>query len=452
MLLFSLIDYEASGKSPMVLMLALACILLGGLLSSKLTKLLHVPNVTGYLLTGLLLGPGLFGLIPGFDGIIAMNTVDALKIIVKIELAFIAFTIGCEFKTSFLKSVGAKPIALAFGESFFAVVVITGVTMCFSPIMVKYLNKSYLEIFTYCLALGAIGAATAPAATLMVIKQYRAKGDMTNTLVATVAVDDATALIFFGISIAVIEILSPGQGNSNLALSIALPFIVIILAVIIGIAFGFGLVLLVRYFHGRGTRLCSILAMVLGAAGACWALNTAFNTLFANHGLAGNNMNISDLFAVMALGVVYTNFSPEEPKTVELFDRFTPPFVMTFFILSGADLDFSTVTSDILIVLVISILCYVIGRSLGKYVGVLLVGNLTRLPKKITNLMSLGLMPQGGVALGLALIASQLPVLNSFSNLISMTIITACFLTELFGPLFTKYMLYKAGEADPALK
>lgn len=89
--------------------------------------------------------------------------------------------------------------------------------------MVKYLNKSYLEIFTYCLALGAIGAATAPAATLMVIKQYRAKGDMTNTLVATVAVDDATALIFFGISIAVIEILSPGQGNSNLALSIALP-------------------------------------------------------------------------------------------------------------------------------------------------------------------------------------------------------------------------------------
>ena len=171
MLLFSLIDYEASGKSPMVLMLALACILLGGLLSSKLTKLLHVPNVTGYLLTGLLLGPGLFGLIPGFDGIIAMNTVDALKIIVKIELAFIAFTIGCEFKTSFLKSVGAKPIALAFGESFFAVVVITGVTMCFSPIMVKYLNKSYLEIFTYCLALGAIGAATAPAATRPIVSR-----------------------------------------------------------------------------------------------------------------------------------------------------------------------------------------------------------------------------------------------------------------------------------------
>lgn len=439
-------------SNPEFFLLAIAIVLMTGLLMSKLTKILHVPNVTGYLIGGLLIGPGVLGLIPGFDGILGFDMIRAMKVIVKIELAFIAFTIGCEFKKEFIKSVGPKPIAMACGESFFAIIIITGIVMCFSPILAKSLNKSIMEIFTLALALGSIGAATAPAATLMVIKQYRAKGPLTDTLVATVAIDDATALVFFGLSIAIIEIISPTSGHSLLALSITLPFISIIFSVIIGIAFGALLVFLIKMFHGRGTRICCILTAVLGCAGIVALTNHGFNAILTDNGLEGNVMNVSDLFAVMVLGLIYTNFCPDEEKTIELFDRFTPPFVMMFFVLSGADLDFSSVDGKVALVLVISILCYVIGRSLGKYIGVGFTGRLCKMDKNITNLMSFGLMPQGGVAIGLSLIASTLEVLQPFAIIISTTIVTSCFITELFGPLCTKYMLYKSKEADPSLK
>lgn len=435
------------------LLLAIAIVVLTGLLTSKISKFCHVPNVTGYLIGGLLIGPGLFSLIPGCTGLLGVSAVSAMKVIVKIELAFIAFTIGCEFKKSFIKSVGAKPIMMAAGESLFAVIVIAGVIMAFSPILTKQLGKSYTEIATLAIGLGAIGAATAPAATLMVIKQYRAKGEVTDTLVATVAIDDATALIFFGLAIAVIEIMTPASGKSNLALSITLPFIEIILSIALGLVMGYLLVFLVRFFHGRGTRLCAILAAVLGCAGLCTAINAGGTSLFKSWGYEGMVMNMSDLFAVMVLGLIYTNFSPEEEKTNELFERFTPPFVMMFFVLSGADLDLTSFKdSKLLIVAVITIGCYVIGRSLGKFVGVEITGRLCKMPAKVTNLMSLGLMPQGGVAIGLSLIASSLPVLEPFAVIISTTIIVSCFLTELFGPLFTKKMLYMAQEADPSLK
>lgn len=451
-LLFSFIDFEGSGNNPSVLLLAIAVILLTGLLMSKLTKVLHIPNVTGYLVGGLLLGPGLLGLINGFDGIISISTVEALKVIVKIELAFIAFTIGCEFKKSFIKSVGIKPIIVAAGESFFAVIIIFGVIMCFSPLLVNLLDKTMVEVTSYALALGSIGAATAPAATLMVIKQYRAKGELTDTLIATVAVDDATALIFFGLAIAIIEIISPNSGNSNIVLSIASPFIAIILAIGLGVLCGFALVLFTKYFHGRGTRLCAILCTTLGCSGLCYAVSLGFNTLFANCGLSGNSIEVSDLFAVMVVGLIYTNFSPAEEETVELVNRFTPPFVMMFFVLSGAELDFGELNGNQIVVIVLSIACYVIARTAGKYAGVQVTGRLYKLPSKVTNLMALGLMPQGGVAIGLSITASRLPVLQDISLIISTTIITSCIITELFGPLFTKFMLYKAKEADPALK
>lgn len=435
------------------LLLAIAVVILTGLLSSKVSKFCHVPNVTGYLIGGLLIGPGLFGLIPGFNGLIGTDAVSAMKVIVKIELAFIAFTIGCEFKKSFIKTVGVKPIFMAAGESFFAVLVIFGVIMAFSPILTKQLGKTYLEITTLAIGLGAIGAATAPAATLMVIKQYRAKGEVTDTLVATVAIDDATALIFFGLAIAIIEIISPTSGKTNLALSIALPFIEIILSIGLGLVIGMMLVYLIKIFHGRGTRLCAILTAVLGCAGLCTAINMGGTSLFKSWGYDGMVMNMSDLFAVMVLGLLYTNLCPDEEKNNELFERFTPPFVMMFFVLSGADLDLSKFSdTSLLIALVIAIGCYVIGRSFGKFVGVAITGRLCRMPSKVTNLMSLGLMPQGGVAIGLSLIASSLPVLEPFAVIISTTIIVSCFLTELFGPLCTKKMLYMAQEADPSLK
>lgn len=428
------------------LLLAIAVVLLTGLCFSKLCKLLHIPNVTGYLIGGLLIGPGLLGLIPGFDGVISTSAVEAMKVIVNIELAFIAFTIGVGFKKDYIKKIGSKPIIMAFLESFAAVIVITGIVLCFMPILSKNMGMSSKEVVAFAIALGSIGAATAPAATLMVIKQYRAKGDLTDTLVAVVAIDDASALIFFGIAMAIVEILSPA-GSQNLALSIALPFIEILISVAIGVVIGAVLCFLIHFFHGRGTRISCTIACVLGAAGLVFL----FNDLGKNI-----NLNVSDLFAVMILGAVFTNFTPErdEAQVSELFERFTPPFVIMFFVLSGAELDFSTFTdTSILVVLVICILCYVVGRTAGKYFGVLAAGELCHCEKKITKYLSLGLMPQGGVALGLSVMIGRLPAFqNTAGVVIRTTIIASCFLTELFGPLFTKYMLFKAGEADPALK
>ena len=421
------------------LLLAMAVVILTGLAFSKLCKLIHIPNVTGYLVGGLLIGPGLLGLIPGFDGIISADAVQALKVVVNIELGFIAFTIGVDFKKEYLKKIGPKPIIMAFLESFFAVVVVAGLVLCFTPILKSNLNLTTKEVVAFAIALGSIGAATAPAATLMVIKQYRAKGSLTDTLVAVVAVDDASALIFFGIAMAIVEILSP-EGSKNLALSISLPFIEILISIVIGIIVGAILCFLIHFFHGRGTRVSCAIACILGAVGLTFLLN----------------VNVSDLFAVMILGAVFTNFAPDEDEAQvnELLERFTPPFIIMFFVLSGAELDFGNFAdTSILIVLVIAICCYVVGRTFGKFVGVLSAGELLKCEKKITKLLSLGLMPQGGVALGLSVMIGRLGIFNSTEEtIIRTTIIASCFLTELFGPLFTKYMLFKAGEADPALK
>ena len=428
------------------LLLAMAVVILTGLAFSKLCKLIHIPNVTGYLVGGLLIGPGLLGLIPGFDGIISADAVQALKVVVNIELGFIAFTIGVDFKKEYLKKIGPKPIIMAFLESFFAVVVVAGLVLCFTPILKSNLNLTTKEVVAFAIALGSIGAATAPAATLMVIKQYRAKGSLTDTLVAVVAVDDASALIFFGIAMSIVEILSP-EGSKNLALSISLPFIEILISIVIGIIVGAILCFLIHFFHGRGTRVSCAIACILGAVGLTFLLNDIGKEI---------NLNVSDLFAVMILGAVFTNFAPDEDEAQvnELLERFTPPFIIMFFVLSGAELDFGNFAdTSILIVLVIAICCYVVGRTFGKFVGVLSAGELLKCEKKITKLLSLGLMPQGGVALGLSVMIGRLGIFNSTEEtIIRTTIIASCFLTELFGPLFTKYMLFKAGEADPALK
>lgn len=435
------------------LLLAIAVVLLTGLAFSKLCKLLHIPNVTGYLVGGLLIGPGLLGLINGFDGILGVSAVTAMKVIVDIELAFIAFTIGLSFRKDYLKKIGPKPIIMAFCESFAAVVIITGVLLCFTPILIANIEslKTFKDVFAFSLALGSIGAATAPAATLMVIKQYKARGKLTDTLVAVVAVDDASALIFFGIAMAVVEILG-GQGT-NVALSVALPFIEIIISIVIGIIFGAALCLLIHYFHGRGTRIACTVACILAAAGLVSLLNTVWRDI---------NMNISDLFAVMILGAVFTNFTPErdEMQVNDLFERFTPPFVIMFFVLSGAELDFANfMDTKILLVLVICILVYILCRTIGKYVGVRVSGSITKMDKTVSNYLALGLMPQGGVALGLSVMVGRLPTFQNADGtlgilgvIIQTTIIASCFITELFGPLFTKYILYKSGEADLSLK
>ena len=473
------------------IILGLAVILLSGLLVSKLCKKLHIPSVTGYLIVGLLLSPGLFGLIPigngnFFPGIlneslvigskaIDMNTLQevsvsaSLSVISEIELGFIAFSIGVEFKKDYVKQLGKKPIILAFSESGFAMILIFAACMIFYPLVNVIMGEGGFDIVQYVclsLALGAIGSATAPAATMMVIKQYKAKGPVTNNLIAVVAVDDASALIFFGIAISVIQVVSANTGGSSLnggqlTLICLLPIIEILFSLGLGGFLGYILSLACRWFKGRGTRLsCTITAILLGVG-----LSNLINTLInENESSAWVNMNVSSLFTVMILALFFTNLSKEEEQVNDLVERFNPPLTIIFFVLSGASVDFRLFKSEggvqLLGIALLLIACYVISRSFGKFIGTFIGGKLLKMDKNVTNLLSLGLMPQGGVALGLAIMVGKLGTFTdsiggssmNMATIIKLTIVVSCFITELFGPSFTKYMLFKANEADPALK
>lgn len=428
------------------LILAIAIMLVFGELFHKFTKKLHIPDVTGYLFAGLLLGPGLISLMPGlsnYKGVITYDAIESLKIIIEMELAFIAFGVGCEFKKDYVKEVGSKSILLACFESVFAVVLITLLFMSFSPIMTKMLNVDYKTYFSFSLALGAIGSATAPASTLLVLKQYRAKGILCSTLTAVVAIDDATALIAFGLAYSAIEIIT-GTSGSNIGLLIAMPFLEIIFAIGIGAFFGVLLSYFIHKFKGRSTRVVVTISAVFLTLGIIQFLNDQLTDLL------GQNVAISEIFGCMVLGLIFTNSAEEEPAATSLLERFTPAFIVLFFVLSGADLKLGEIGS--FGALSLSVGCYIIGMSVGKFLGIFTGGKILKCNRKVTHLLPMGLLPQGGVALGLVLIVSKTDALMSVSAEISATVVIACIITELIGPILTKKMIYRAKEADESLR
>lgn len=381
--------------------LAIAMIL--ALLSSKVMKLVKLPNVTGYLIIGLLAGPSVLGLIPG-------DIVDSLNIIPTVALGFIAFSIGAEFRLDYLKKVGKAPVVIAIMESLGAVLVVdialilTGNDVPFS------------------LCLGAIAAATAPAATLMVVRQYRAKGEVTETLLAVVALDDATALMFFGLSVAIARTIEEGAGDS-LALTILSPVLEILGALILGSVFGFLFRWLVKWFTGRGNRLGVTYAMV-----------------FACLGIA-ELTGVSSLLACMMLGAILANTSSVSDKIFEQTDRMTPPIFMMFFFLSGAGLDISLIPQVGLIGIV-----YVVFRVVGKVSGAALGGRMSHASPKVQKYLGLTLVPQAGVAIGLA--TTAMSVVPEYGPRIRTIILCGTVIYELTGPVITKLALKKAGEIE----
>lgn len=401
--------------------LALGIMLLLGLASSKLAKKIHVPNVTGYLVAGLVLGPALIGFINPEWALISTEFVEGMKIIAEIALLFVAFTVGAEFKLSFIKQVGIVPVVIAFLESFFAVVFIAVVLIIFGfPV-------------PFSIILGAIGGATAPAATIMTIRQYKAEGDFTRTVLSVVALDDASALIFFGFAVALGQSLLNPQ--SSVALMIILPFLEIILSLVIGALLGLVLTFLTKWFTGRGNRLTSVVAILLLGLGLIEILNDAFS------------MEMSTLLTAMMLGAVYTNLSSEVEKVIPLVERFTPPIIMLFFVLSGADLHLEAMS---LIGLGITAI-YFIMRIGGKLFGTWLGGKLSHASDKVQKWLGLGLLPQGGIAIGLSLVAMDVlpvevdPVYNGM--LIRVVVLAAVLISELIGPSFLRIALVKTGEA-----
>ncbi len=382
------------------IILATALMLLAGLLLGRLGKLAKLPNVTGYLIAGLLLGPAVLNIIP-------QEMVDGFSVISNIALGFIAFSVGSGFSFSYFKRVGVAPIVIAIFESFGAIFLVT-------LVLILCGFDTNLSIM-----LGAIAAATAPAQTIMVINQYKAHGSLTSMLLSVVAIDDATALIGFGFASTLVNSLSASQ--TNLFLSILEPFYEILISFVIGFVIALAMKFILKYFHKHSNRLCIILFSIL----FCYWLS--------------ETLNGSALMACMTLGGVLVNIYNEIDDLVEVADTFTPPIYMIFFVISGAGFQLSALAE----IGVIGIL-YVVLRVIGKMVGSWAGGKLTHQEDKINKYLGPTLMPQAGVALGLVVVAGA--AVPQYADQIRTIILCSTFIYSIFGPIAAKMALQKAGE------
>ena len=381
----------------------LAIALFLALIGGKLVKKLHLPNVTGYIIIGLFAGPYCLNILP-------IELIEDLSFISDLALGFIAFSIGAEFKLSYLKRVGKAPVVIAFFEAVMAVVVVdlalilTGNDIAFS------------------LVLGAIAAATAPAATLMVVRQYKAKGPVTETLLPVVAIDDAVALMCFGLSVAAAKAIS-SKGQASLALTLLDPVVEIVGGLLFGALLGLLFRVLVKLYTGRGNRLAITIAMVALALGI------------------SNMLGLSSLLTCMAMSAVFVNVSNESDKIFEQLDRMTPPIYMLFFLLSGADLNISILAS-VGVIGIVYIVFRVVGKLMGAYVG----SKVSNTKPVVQKYLGLTLIPQAGVAIGLATISMS--VVPEYGQTIRAIILSGTVVYELIGPVITKTALIRAGEIN----
>ncbi|HCW72843.1 MAG TPA: cation/H(+) antiporter [Clostridiaceae bacterium] len=388
-------------KLDLFVYLGLALIL--ALLSSKMIKKFHLPNVTAYLIMGLIAGPYMLKILPH-------ESIESFEPISEIALGFIAFSIGSEFKLSYLKKVGKAPIVIALFEALTAVVlvdialIVTGHDLSFS------------------LMLGAIAAATAPAATLMVVRQYKAEGPVTRTLMPVVAIDDAIALMLFGISLTIVKTIN-ATAEVSLFMTLMKPVIEIGAALALGAFMGYILTLMTRWFSGRGNRLSLTIAMI--------ALTLGLSKYFG----------LSELLSCMAMSAFFVNASKSSEDVFAQIDLFTPPIFMMFFFTSGADLNIRLLPSVGLVGVI-----YIVTRVIGKISGATFGAALCKCEEPVRKYLGFTLIPQAGVAIGLATVA--LNVLPEYGQTIKVVILAGTVIYELVGPVTTKIALTKAGEIE----
>ena len=431
------------------ILLGISVALVLGLISNRLVKQLNLPNVTAYLIVGILIGPYLFSLFnEDLTGILSEDMVHSLGIIVDIALGFIAFSIGSEFKLSSIKKLGNGVIVITLFQALAALIFVDIALSVYSLI-----NGTFEENLPLILTLGAVATATAPAATLMVIKQYKAKGPVTDILLPVVALDDAIGLILFSLSFSVAQVFAKTQAgiagvSVDLSSVILFPILEIVLSLVVGIIIGAILSFAMNFFKSRANRLiCMLAATFLGVA-----LCQLFGEWFG--------MELSSLLTCMMIGATFCNLRQDAFSIIEGIDGWTPALFMLFFVLSGAELDFSKITLPVLGICIV----YLIFRSLGKYFGARWGCATNNTDPNVKNFLGLTLLPQAGVAIGMARSAASSfaniassaessvegfvgsTYLNELGTTITAVVLCATLVYELFGPLVTKLALTKAGE------
>jgi len=385
-------------------LLALSIALAVGLLMTRLIKLIRLPDVTAYLLAGLMIGPYVLN-------ILSPELNSKLNILSDVALGFIAYSIGAEFKISYLKEIGIKPIVITCLESLFASVFVFVVLLLMGQPM------------PLCLALGAIAAATAPAATLMVVRQYKAHGPVSKMLLPVVAMDDATGLMLFAVMSSIAQAMDDPNAQMNVYTLLIAPLLQIAGSLAMGVALGIVLVLILKLFHSRGKKLGLTLMIVFAAVGLSDA----------------SVLDLSSLLVCMMVGATMVNLYQQSDAMLEQCDRFTPPLFLMFFVLSGADLNLSVLPTVGLVGV-----AYVLARAAGKVAGATTGALIERCDKNIIKYLGFTLIPQAGVAIGMARMSYT--TLPNYATVINAVVLSGTLIYELCGPVITKIALTKAGE------
>ena len=406
-------------------LICLAFAMIGGLMMSRLTKLFHLPAVTAYLVAGLLMGPFVLGAIglPGL-GFNSLEQVHGLSIVTQTALGFIAFTIGNEFRLSQLKATGKAAITIGILQAVITTALVDIVLIC-----LHFMFPDVISIPS-ALILGAIASATAPAATLMVVRQYKADGPLTKLLMLVVAIDDAVGLLLFSASFGVATALSAGQ--ISVIGVVVEPILEIVLSLVLGALMGFLLNWVEQFFHSRSKRLTISIAFVMLTVGLS----------MLKFEIGGIHCGFSLLLVCMMTGTIFCNICSTSEELMGRVEGWTMPLNILFFVISGAELDLAVVANPI--TLLIGVI-YIISRSAGKYYGSVSSCLITKQTKPITKNLGITLLPQAGVALGMAMTAASLPGGELTRNVV----LFAVLIYELVGPTLTKRSLLAVGEIKP---
>ncbi len=407
-------------------LLNISVAMFAGLMLTRLGNKFRLPDVTAYLVAGVLIGPSLLG---GLNilglGFHSFEELETLGVISDMALGFIAFSIGNEFRLSQLRETGRQALVIGILQA-----VITTLFVDCALLGVHFLFPAVLSI-PAAITLGAIAAATAPAATLMVVRQYKAKGKLTDLLLPIVALDDAVGLILFAVSFGVARAL--GSGSVDIYGVLVNPLLEILCSLLLGALAGFVLSKIEPIFHSNRNRVAMSISFVF--------LTVALSMLKLPAGKA--TIGFSSLLVCMMLGSVFCNLCPLSDEIMHNADRWSAPLLVLFFVISGAELElgvFAKLSSALIGVV------YIVSRSLGKYFGARESSRMVGCDKKVVDYLGITLLPQAGVALGMCVTASQLP---GDGPMIRNIVLFAVLVYELLGPVATKWALTKAGDIQP---
>ena len=406
-------------------LICLAIALLGGLMLSRLSKKLGLPAVTAYLVAGIALGPYVLGRLSvsglGFN---TMEEVEAMSLVTQTALGFIAFTIGNEFRLSQLKHMGAKAIIIGIAQAVVTTIVVD------AALIALHCAFPHIISLSSAITLGAIASATAPAATLMVVRQYKADGPLTRLLMLVVAIDDAVGLVLFSASFGIATALE--SGSVSILGIVVEPIVEIVLSLGLGAFMGYLLHCTEQFFHSRSKRMAISVAYVLLTVGLS----------MIEFEVAGIHCGFSLLLVCMMTGTIFCNVCATSEELMARVEGWTVPLNILFFVISGAELDLKVLATPVTLIIGV---VYIIARSAGKYFGAFSSCKATRCSEAITKHLGITLLPQAGVALGMALTATAL----SDGQIVRNVVLFSVLVYELIGPTLTKRSLLQAGEIRP---